>query len=324
MTSRMLCSSPRCWRPLVWLRKTPTSRNWTNASSSDKDKRSTSRPFTRSSTSGLAATTLAHQRTSMLSRVPRPRVRVREILCSDRFVGVGGSSSQAPLRAAPHRGSGTTEHRRYRTADGDGRQYRRQSRPDRCQTVEIVLNRWSTDGERDRLLIVLQDQGPAKLLDALHAVPRIGYIRTPDSLGYELHFARKTPGEDGGEDIVIATDRYIGFWRSGQSPAHDRLPVHRHPNAHEPGWARRGTAVVGHQDHRRQEEANDHSGKLRHPTRAADQCSTSTAITVERTDTHKSDRVVSCGLDIFARLLSLLPWKPLDEVRHPTYVRSTG
>lgn len=249
MTSRMLCSSPRCWRPLVWLRKTPTSRNWTNASSSDKDKRSTSRPFTRSSTSGLAATTLAHQRTSMLSRVPRPRVRVREILCSDRFVGVGGSSSQAPLRAAPHRGSGTTEHRRYRTADGDGRQYRRQPRPDRCQTVEIVLNRWSTDGERDRLLIVLQDQGPAKLLDALHAVPRIGYIRTPDSLGYELHFARKTPGEDGGEDIVIATDRYIGFWEAANRPRTIDYPftviqMHMNPDGQGEGRLSLATKII--------------------------------------------------------------------------------
>lgn len=54
-----------------------------------------------------------------------------------------------------------------------------------AQTVEIVVNRWSTDTERDRLLSVLQEQGPDKLLDALQAVPRLGYIRTPDSLGYE-------------------------------------------------------------------------------------------------------------------------------------------
>ena len=83
-----------------------------------------------------------------------------------------------------------------------------------AQTVEIVINRWSTEAERDRLLSALQEQGPDKLLDALQAVPRLGYIRTPDSIGYELHYARKTAGEEGGEHVVIATDRYISFWEA--------------------------------------------------------------------------------------------------------------
>ena len=44
------------------------------------------------------------------------------------------------------------------------------------QTVEIVVDRWSTEAERNRLLSVLLEQGPAKLLDALQDVPRLGYI----------------------------------------------------------------------------------------------------------------------------------------------------
>lgn len=84
--------------------------------------------------------------------------------------------------------------------------------------VEIVVNRWSTDGERDRLLTVLNEQGPDKLLDALRRIPRVGYIRTPDRVGYDLHFARRTPGEDGGERIVLATDRYITFWEARNRP----------------------------------------------------------------------------------------------------------
>lgn len=87
-----------------------------------------------------------------------------------------------------------------------------------AQTVEIVVNRWSTNAERDRLLSVLQEQGPDKLLDALQAVPRLGYIRTPDSIGYELHYARKTAGEEGGDHVVIATDRYISFWEAANRP----------------------------------------------------------------------------------------------------------
>lgn len=87
-----------------------------------------------------------------------------------------------------------------------------------AQTVEIVVDRWSTEGETSRLLETLQTQGPQKLLDALQAIPRLGYIRTPDTIGYELHFARKTTGEDGGEHIVIATDRYISFWEARNQP----------------------------------------------------------------------------------------------------------
>src|SRR6266849_7227305 len=48
-----------------------------------------------------------------------------------------------------------------------------------AQTVEIVVNRWSTDAERDRLLAVLLERGPEKLLETLQDMPRVGYFRTP-------------------------------------------------------------------------------------------------------------------------------------------------
>lgn len=84
--------------------------------------------------------------------------------------------------------------------------------------VEIVVERYSTDEERDRLLTVLLEKGPEKLLDTLQDLPRVGYIRTPNSIGYDLHFARKHPSEDGGEVISLATDRYIGFWEAANRP----------------------------------------------------------------------------------------------------------
>jgi hypothetical protein len=84
--------------------------------------------------------------------------------------------------------------------------------------VEIGVERWSSTAERDRLVQVLVDRGPEKLLDSLRELPRVGYIRTPDSIGYDLHFARKMPGEDGGEDIVLATDRPIRFWEAVNRP----------------------------------------------------------------------------------------------------------
>lgn len=85
-------------------------------------------------------------------------------------------------------------------------------------TVEMVISRWSTDAERDRLIAALIQKGPEALLETLQELPRVGYIRTPDSLGYDLHFARKQPFGDGGERVFLATDRYISFWEATQRP----------------------------------------------------------------------------------------------------------
>ena len=85
-------------------------------------------------------------------------------------------------------------------------------------TVEIAIERWSTDAERDRLMTVLLEKGPNQLLDELQRLPRVGYIRTPNSIGYDLHYARKAPGVDGGEHVVLATDRYINFWEAANRP----------------------------------------------------------------------------------------------------------
>jgi hypothetical protein len=85
-------------------------------------------------------------------------------------------------------------------------------------TVEIVVNRWSNDTERTKLVSTLLDKGPEKLLDVLQGMPRVGYIKTPDSIGWDLHYAHETPMPDGGERVVIATDRRIGFWEAANQP----------------------------------------------------------------------------------------------------------
>src|SRR5262245_4036244 len=84
--------------------------------------------------------------------------------------------------------------------------------------VQIDINRWSTTAEREALLNTLKKQGAHKLLDALQGTKPVGIIKTPDSLGYDLHFANQTPLPDGGRRIVIATDRPIGFWEAAHRP----------------------------------------------------------------------------------------------------------
>jgi hypothetical protein len=77
--------------------------------------------------------------------------------------------------------------------------------------VEFNITRWSTDAERERLLGVLVEKGQDNLLRALKGIPRVGTMKTPDTLSYDLHYARQT--HEGDEDrVVLVTDRPIAIW----------------------------------------------------------------------------------------------------------------
>lgn len=78
--------------------------------------------------------------------------------------------------------------------------------------VFIRITRWSTEAERDHLVNALRTKGTGELLDELSDARPVGTIKTPDSLAYDLRYAHETRGEDGERQIVIATDRPIGFW----------------------------------------------------------------------------------------------------------------
>jgi hypothetical protein len=52
----------------------------------------------------------------------------------------------------------------------------------------------------------------SKLLSALQKIkPRNGYIRTPNSLGWDLKYARENQMPDGTRQVVIATDKPVSF-----------------------------------------------------------------------------------------------------------------
>ena len=84
--------------------------------------------------------------------------------------------------------------------------------------VEIVVEKWSPNAERDRLLNTLFEQGPEKLLDTLQDLPRVGYFRTPNSIGYDIRFSQRTELPDHAERVVLVTDRYINFWEAVNRP----------------------------------------------------------------------------------------------------------
>jgi hypothetical protein len=85
-------------------------------------------------------------------------------------------------------------------------------------TVQIRIERWSTEAEQKRLVDTLIKDGPQKMLTLLQDMRPVGTIRTPDSLGYNLRYAQQARGKDGGRQIVIATDRPIGFWEARNQP----------------------------------------------------------------------------------------------------------
>jgi hypothetical protein len=90
-------------------------------------------------------------------------------------------------------------------------------------TVDIKIERWSTDAERQTLLaILLEEKDKYKanqaLLKALQKMPKAGYIRTPNTLAWDLRYARQNPMEDGGRQIVVGTDRPVGFWEARNQP----------------------------------------------------------------------------------------------------------
>lgn len=85
-------------------------------------------------------------------------------------------------------------------------------------TVDILVNRYSTEAERTRFINVLLEKGADALLEAFRSAPSIGRISTPDDIGYDLRYAHAWKGEDGGRRIVIATDRRIGIWEARNQP----------------------------------------------------------------------------------------------------------
>jgi hypothetical protein len=91
-------------------------------------------------------------------------------------------------------------------------------------TVLIHIARWSTEKERAHLIETLQKQGADKLLDELKDMRSVGTIRTPDSLAYDLRYAHQRPAPDGGRQIVLGTDRPIGFWEAVHQPRTIQYP----------------------------------------------------------------------------------------------------
>lgn len=91
--------------------------------------------------------------------------------------------------------------------------------PARAGTIDITIERWTTDEEQKKLADVLIEKGGGELRSALEKIkPRAGYINTSGSLGWDVHYARQTAYGDGARRIIIATDRPMSFWELRDRP----------------------------------------------------------------------------------------------------------
>lgn len=91
--------------------------------------------------------------------------------------------------------------------------------PSGASTVDIVIERWSTDEENERLMTAFVENGEKGLLREIQRVdPRVGFMRTPNSIGYDLRYAKEFPNPDGGRRIILITDRRIGLWEARNRP----------------------------------------------------------------------------------------------------------
>jgi hypothetical protein len=119
-------------------------------------------------------------------------------------------------------------------------------------SIQIDVLRWSTDAERDQLLAAWNLTAPAEntesgggrggagrggrgrgaapapaprrtpessLTAALGKAPTVGYLWSSEVAGYSLHYAIRTAAPDGGERIVLITDRRLGMWNNLWKPS---------------------------------------------------------------------------------------------------------
>jgi len=113
-------------------------------------------------------------------------------------------------------------------------------------TVDIVIERWSTEAEEARIVEAFQ-KGQDELLRTIQKIrPRVGYVALPGQTGWDLGYAHKAPLEDGGWQIVILTDRPIGFREASERPRSFHYPftlIEMHVNDEGSGEGRASIAT---------------------------------------------------------------------------------
>lgn len=125
--------------------------------------------------------------------------------------------------------------------------------------VDLRINvlRWSEEADREAVLSTIEpalagavvNEDGETISDALQNLQTVGYIWTGGALGYALKYAHRTELPDGGEHIVLVTDRPLGRWdrngpwRDGDTEPRDFTVVDLRLDAEGNGEGRMALAV---------------------------------------------------------------------------------
>ena len=85
-------------------------------------------------------------------------------------------------------------------------------------TVDIIINRFSTEAEQQRFMTALAEGGNDGLLRAFEKAPSIGKIGPTGRVGLDIRYAQEIPADEGGRQIIIATDRRMSFLEVSNRP----------------------------------------------------------------------------------------------------------
>jgi hypothetical protein len=80
------------------------------------------------------------------------------------------------------------------------------------ETIKINVFAWTPAAEREKIVAAFRETSADQLVEALKSAPSAGYVWTSESLGYPLRYAHRIPLPNGGERIILATDRPLGSW----------------------------------------------------------------------------------------------------------------
>jgi hypothetical protein len=95
--------------------------------------------------------------------------------------------------------------------------------------VEVAIERWTTDAERNALIAQVQktsdkDADQRKLVTALQKVsPRAGFLNLPNTMGWDIKYAHEATLPDGSRQLVIVTDKPVSFGMAASGNA-DEAP----------------------------------------------------------------------------------------------------
>ncbi len=126
-------------------------------------------------------------------RSPR-QIRMFAVILAALFTAAPPASGQAPQKVESF--TATTAN----MATGNG------------ESIRINVFAWTSAPDREKLVAAFKEKGETQLLEAFKGSPSAGYVWTSETLGYTLRYAHRIALPDGGERIILVTDRPLGSW----------------------------------------------------------------------------------------------------------------